>query len=79
MLKCGVGSVFTKKYQLTDLLYFERITGIHLAINREKQLKNWHKEWKWNLIKEEHLVLIDLAKEWYTPEQLENPPSPTST
>ena len=24
------------------------------AIDREKQLKNWHHEWKWNLIKEDN-------------------------
>ncbi|RLD69370.1 MAG: hypothetical protein DRI95_00250 [Bacteroidetes bacterium] len=42
--KSGQGSVFTSKYNLTDLLYFERIIGMQNAINREKQLKNWHKE-----------------------------------
>ncbi len=38
------GSVFTTKYKLTDLLYFETINGFQNAIDREKQLKNWHKE-----------------------------------
>ena len=41
------------------------------AIKREKQLKNWRKEWKWNLIKEENPDLIDLAKDWYTEEEIE--------
>lgn len=54
MHKTGYGSVFTNKYKLIYLLYFERITGFQKAIDREKQLKNWHKEWKWNLIKEEN-------------------------
>ena len=71
MHKSGFGSVFTNKYILTDLLYFERISGIHNAIDREKQLKNWHKNWKWNLIKEENPELKDLAAEWFTPEQIE--------
>ena len=35
------GSEFVKKYKLYDLVYFERITD---AIDREKQLKRWHKD-----------------------------------
>jgi putative endonuclease len=34
MHKSGFGSVFTKKYMLTDLLYYERISGIQNAIDR---------------------------------------------
>lgn len=48
----GIGSVFTKKYNLKDLIYFEEYSNINQAIAREKQLKNWKKEWKLNLIKE---------------------------
>ncbi len=44
-------SLFTKKYNVKDLIYFEEFLDINLAIAREKQLKNWHKEWKLNLIK----------------------------
>tara|TARA_R110000765_G_scaffold130107_2_gene228488 strand:+ start:457 stop:741 length:285 start_codon:yes stop_codon:yes gene_type:complete len=46
------GSGFTEKYNLKDLIYFEEFNNIDQAIAREKQLKNWHKEWKLNLIKE---------------------------
>ena len=48
----GIGSKFTAKYNLKDLIYFEEFSDIEQAISREKQLKNWHKEWKLNLIKE---------------------------
>lgn len=58
--KDGNGSVFTKKYSVNELLYYEMFSNINLAINREKQLKNWHKDWKWNLIKEKNPELIDL-------------------
>jgi putative endonuclease len=58
--KDGKGSVFTKKYNVKELLYFEVFDNIEQAIVREKQLKNWHKEWKWNLIKENNPVLKDL-------------------
>ncbi|MBA3723827.1 MAG: GIY-YIG nuclease family protein [Candidatus Levybacteria bacterium] len=42
---------FTNKYNLTKLVYFEEYTDIREALQREKQLKNWHREWKMNLIK----------------------------
>lgn len=44
-------SKFTKKYNLKDLIYYETFSEINQAIAREKQLKNWHKIWKLNLIK----------------------------
>ncbi len=50
--KSGRGSVFTQKYNLKVLLYFEEFSSIDQAIAREKQLKNWHREWKWNLIRQ---------------------------
>jgi putative endonuclease len=43
---------FTKKYNLTKLVYYEATTDVRSAIEREKQLKKWHREWKMNLIKE---------------------------
>ncbi len=56
----GDGSKFTNKYNLTDLVYFETFTDINQAIAREKQLKNWHHEWKINLIKEQNPTLETL-------------------
>lgn len=58
--KAGKGSIFTQKYHLKFLMYFEEFTAIEQAIAREKQLKNWRKEWKWNLIKEMNPDLMDL-------------------
>lgn len=69
--KSGKGSVFTSKYNLIDLVCFEKINGIGRAIEREKQLKNWKSEWKWELIKEENPELIDLAIDWFTKEVIE--------
>ena len=42
-----------------------------MAIEREKQLKNWHRDWKWNLIQEENPALLDLAFDWFTSEEIE--------
>ena len=47
----GKGAVFAKKYNVSYLVYYEKFENIKKAKSREKQLKNWHKEWKWNLIK----------------------------
>ncbi len=56
----GVGSAFTTKYNLKDLVFFEEFTDIKQAISREKQLKNWHKNWKLNLVKEKNPKLETL-------------------
>ena len=56
----GIGSKFTSKYNIKHLVYFEEFTDVNLAILREKQLKNWHKEWKINLIKEKNPKLETL-------------------
>ena len=44
------GSAFTSKYNLKVLVYYEEFQDIQDAIAREKQLKNWHRQWKINLI-----------------------------
>ena len=54
---------FTSKYKCYDLIYWEYFQRIPDAIDREKQLKNWHREWKWNLIKEMNPELKDLFDE----------------
>lgn len=58
--KEGKGAVFTKKYSAVDLIHLELFQSKIEAKDREKQLKNWHKEWKWNLIKESNQELKTL-------------------
>ena len=55
-----IGSAFVKKYRLHDLIYFEHFENISDAINREKQLKNWQREWKINLVKSVNPDMKDL-------------------
>lgn len=62
--KNDIGSDFTRKYRAHYLIYFEVISDIKTAIRREKQLKNWHREWKLNLIEELNPKLADLAADW---------------
>lgn len=52
---------FSQKYNLSKLVYYETTDSIESAITREKQLKNWHRQWKINLIKEFNPDFNDLS------------------
>jgi putative endonuclease len=56
---------FTKKYNITKLVYFETTPDINSAIKREKQLKNWYRKWKINLIESVNKNWNDLAESWF--------------
>ncbi|MCD4704572.1 GIY-YIG nuclease family protein [bacterium] len=43
---------FTNKYNVNKLVYYEITDNINSAITREKQLKNWRRKWKIELINE---------------------------
>jgi putative endonuclease len=58
--KNGEGSKFTKKYNCTDLVYFECFEDIESAISREKQVKTWKRAWKEALIKSVNPEMRDL-------------------
>jgi putative endonuclease len=55
---------FTKKYNLTKLVYYETFNNVEESIHREKQLKNWHREWKINLIESMNKEWKDLSLEF---------------
>jgi putative endonuclease len=46
-------------------VYFEIFNDINEAIAREKQLKNWKREWKNALIEKENPKWLDLSDGWY--------------
>lgn len=56
---------FTSKYNVGRLVYYEEFEYIEDAIRREKNLKNWHREWKINQIRKFNPDLNDLSKDWY--------------
>jgi putative endonuclease len=62
--KSNKGSTFTAKYNCHYLVYYEDYADIRNAIAREKQLKNWKRDWKIELIKKENPDLIDIAAYW---------------
>jgi putative endonuclease len=48
--KSGTGSEFTARYGVHTLVWYEHHTDINEAIAREKQLKEWRRRWKLELI-----------------------------
>ncbi|WP_411912530.1 GIY-YIG nuclease family protein [Vibrio alginolyticus] len=62
--KNGVMEGFTKKYNVHKLVYFELFDDMATAINREKQLKQWKREWKLALVRETNPNFLDLSTEY---------------
>lgn len=48
--KEGIIEGFTKKYNVKTLVWFEDFSEIDTAIQREKTMKKWPRQWKINLI-----------------------------
>jgi putative endonuclease len=46
----GLAESFTKRYGIKTLVYFESHETIVVALQREKNIKHWSREWKINLI-----------------------------
>ena len=55
--KAKVAEGFTEKYDVQNLVWFEEHQNAESAITREKQMKEWKREWKLNRIK-------DMNPEW---------------
>lgn len=53
---------FTKKYGVKRLVWFETHAGIVDAITREKQLKQWNRTWKFNLVHRTNPLWLDLFR-----------------
>ena len=59
--RSGRGSRFVNKYKIYRLVRVENYPTAQEAIAREKQLKNWHRDWKIMLIESDNLDWIDLS------------------
>lgn len=53
---------FSAKYNLYKLVFFESFQLYVDARSREKQLKNWRRRWKINLIKKDNPEFRDLSE-----------------
>jgi putative endonuclease len=54
---------FTKKYQIHMLVYYEVHEDMYEAIVREKQIKQWNRKWKLDLIEKMNPQWQDLWNE----------------
>ena len=61
--KNGAFEGFTSQYGVHHLVWYEGTTSIIAAIQREKQMKNWKREWKIALIERANPYWIDLYED----------------
>ncbi|MBI2642534.1 MAG: GIY-YIG nuclease family protein [Candidatus Wildermuthbacteria bacterium] len=52
---------FTEKYNVHHLVYYETTSNVQAALQREKQLKKWNRQWKLELIEKENPEWKDLS------------------
>ncbi len=55
---------FTKRYNITKLVYYEETNNVQIAIEREKQIKGWLRRRKIALIESMNPKWADLSDEW---------------
>ncbi len=56
---------FTKKYNITLLVYYETYADVRETIAREKQVKDWRREKKIALIESMNPTWQDLSADWF--------------
>lgn len=61
--KNNLVSGFTQKYNLHNLVFFEMLENMESAIQYEKQLKKWNRQWKIELIEKTNPNWNDLYSE----------------
>ena len=64
----GTFEGFTQEYDVKNLVYIEQYQYVDKAIYREKQLKNWKREWKIDLIEQRNPDWNDLYESIFGPE-----------
>ena len=56
---------FTKRYNVTWLVYYEEAGTAEAALNREKQIKGWRRSRKLALVETMNPTWKDLSQDWY--------------
>ena len=52
---------FSSRYNITNLVWWQDFEDVRLAIQREKTLKKWPRQWKINVIEEQNREWKDLS------------------
>jgi len=52
---------FARRYGVDRLVWFEAHESRNAALRREKQIKEWRRDWKINLIERENRHWLDLS------------------
>ena len=63
--KHKLGEGFTKKYNVTRLVYYEQFREVRDAVAREKQIKGWRRSKKIDLIESLNSTWRDLSEDWF--------------
>lgn len=53
---------FTAEYKVSKLVYYEMTNSVEAAFAREKQLKNWQRRWKLDLVEKNNPMWKDLSE-----------------
>ncbi len=61
--KTNVVEGFTEKYRVHKLVYWEQLDSVESAIQREKQLKRWNRQWKIALIEKQNSNWQDMYEQ----------------
>lgn len=59
--RAGTIKGFTSKHKVKRLVHYEVADTMYAAITREKQFKNWHRDWKIALIERDNPFWEDRA------------------
>lgn len=64
--KSGKGSVFTAKYEVHRLVWFEHFPEMEPALRAERRMKEWKRRWKIELIEKSNPHWDDLTSSLLT-------------
>ena len=63
--RSGLGSLFTAKYKVGRLVFYESTVTARSAIAREKEIKGWTRKKKVALVESVNPKWEDLAEAWF--------------
>ncbi len=58
----GTASKFTRKYKVDTLVWYQEFADVNEAIQFEKTMKEWPRQWKINLIERDNPRWADLYR-----------------